>query len=93
MSYQEYVTKIESQGMPEPYETVVCNQGGEILPMGDSSLSSGVSTFAVDGKDISGLHIYIFAADEDYENVFTLDGKLNMNVSAEKAVVSAEVKI
>ncbi len=93
MSYQEYVTKIESQSMPEPYETVVCNQDGEILSMGDSSLSSGVSTFAVDGKVISGLHIYIFAADEEYENVFTTNGKLNMNVSAEKAVVSAKVKI
>ncbi len=93
ISYQEYTTMLESQSTPEPYTTVVCNQDGEILPMGDSSLSSGVSTFAVDGKDISGLHIYIFAADEDYENVFTSDGKLNMNVSAEKAVVSAKVKI
>jgi len=93
MSYPEYVTKIESQSMPEPYETVVCNQDGEILSIEDSSLSSGVSTFAVDGKDISGLHIYIFAADDDYENVFTPDDKMNMDVSAEKAVVSAEVKI
>ncbi len=93
MSYQEYVTKIGAQSMPEPYETVVCNQDGEILSMEDSSMIPGVFTFAVDGKDISSLHICIFAADEDYENVFTPDDKLNMDVSAEKAVVSVEVKL
>ena len=56
--------------------------------MGDRSTTSGITTFAVNKKDISKLYIYVFA--DDYEKS---DGIINMDAASEQAVVSAIVEI
>ena len=44
--------------------------------MGDMSTTSGITTFAVNKKTLSTLHIYLFTDDEDYENA---DGTIKMD--------------
>ena len=88
MDYQQYIENQTTR--KQPCETVVCNQNGELLPMGDMSTTSGITTFAVNKKTLSTLHIYLFTDYEDYENA---DGTINMELAAQRAIVSAEISL
>lgn len=58
--------------------------------MGDMSTTFGITTFAVNKKTLSTLHIYLFTDYEDYENA---DGTINMELAAQRAIVSAEISL
>lgn len=88
MDYQQYIENQTTR--KQPCETVVCNQNGELLAMGDMSTTSGITTFAVNKKTLSTLHIYLFTDYEDYENA---DGTINMELAAQRAIVSAEISL
>jgi len=92
LSYKDYVALTEGQNSIEPYETIVCNQKGEILSVGDASPAKGRTTFAVNGKDITTLWIFVLAYTPDYENLLTPEGSINIDAISKKAVVSAEVR-
>ena len=88
MDYQQYIENQTTR--KQPCETVVCNKNGELLPMGDMSTTSGITMFAVNKKTLSTLHIYLFTDYEDYENA---DGTINMELAAQRAIVSAEISL
>lgn len=58
--------------------------------MGDMSTTSGITMFVVNKKTLSTLHIYLFTDYEDYENA---DGTINMELAAQRAIVSAEISL
>ena len=69
---------------------MICNQDGELLAFGDMSTTTGITTFAVDGKELETLYIYVFV---DAEDDLQADGILDREAAEQEAVVSAEIKI
>ncbi|MDE5825683.1 MAG: DUF4179 domain-containing protein [Lachnospiraceae bacterium] len=90
MSYEEYVSQYGKGKQTIPCETVICNQDGELLPMQDMSTTSGTTVFAVNGKELSTLYIYVF---NDGDEHYGSDGIIDRNMAADRSVVSAEVPI
>ena len=88
MSYEEFVAMYEEQESRAVCETIICDQDGKILPAQDMSITSGQTTFAVNGKKISVLHIYVLESNNEYEEY---GDSIPMDVMAQKAVVSAEI--
>ena len=88
MSYEDYVAMQTTKR--QECETVICNQAGELLAFGDMAVSTGKTTFAVDGKSLTTLYIYVFT---DYEDYQLPNGTIDMDTAAHKAVVTAVVDI
>ncbi len=88
MSYEDYVAMQTTKR--QECETVICNQAGELLAFGDMAVSTGKTTFAVDGKSLTTLYIYVFT---DYEDYQLPNGTIDMDTAAQKAVVTAVVDI
>lgn len=89
ISYEEFLAELSKPSM-QPCETVICNQDGEVLAFGDSSTTSGITTFAVDGKKLETLSIYVFV---DAENYLDANGRIDREAAMEQAVVTAEVPL
>lgn len=89
ISYEEFVAKL-NQATMQPCETVICNQDGELLAFGEMSTTTGITTFAVDGKKLETLYIYVFT---DMDEQIQTDGILDQEAAKEKAVVTAKVEI
>lgn len=92
ITYEEYV---EEAGKVYPFwNTVICNQDGEILFSNPEDVGKTVA--AVDGKEISALHIFVFDdadADLEIEKSRLGNGTVDMKRAEETAVVSAEVEV
>lgn len=89
LSYEEFLAML-NQPTVQPCETVICNQDGELLAFGDMSTTTGITTFAVDGKELETLYIYVFV---DAEDDLQAEGILDREAAEQEAVVSAEIKI
>lgn len=92
ITYEEYV---EQAGKVYPFwNTVICNQAGEMLFSNPEGVGKTVA--AVDGKDISALHIFVFDdadADLEIEKSRLDNGKVDMKRAEESAVISAEIEV
>ena len=89
LSYEDFLAEYQTPKM-QPCETVICNQDGEFLFANDSSTTSGITTFAVDKKELRTLSVYVLTDVEDYCNE---DGSLNRELLSARAVVAAEVDL
>ena len=89
LSYEDFLAEYQTPKM-QPCETVICNQDGEFLFANDSSTTSGITTFAVDKKELRTLFVYVLTDVEDYWNE---DGSLNRELLRARAVVAAEVDL
>ena len=77
-------------------ETVICNQDGELLYANPDG--HGKTVAAVDGKDITKLHIFVFKYMEDgleieKSRLSNENGAIDLNKAGEKAVITAEVPV
>lgn len=92
LSYEEYA---EQAGKTYQFwNTVICSQDGELLF--SNPAETGKSVAAVDGKELSKLHIYVFDdmdADLEIEKSRLDTGVVDMQKAAEKAAVTAEVNV
>ena len=76
------------------WNIVIDNQDGEILFSNPEGVGKTVA--AVDGKEISALHIFVFDdadADLEIEKSRLGNGTVDMKRAEETAVVSAEVEV
>ncbi len=92
ISYEEYV---EMAGRDyQECETVICNQDGELLFSNPDGYGKTVA--AVDGKEITMLHVFVFDNFEDdieIEKSRLDDGIVDMKKASEKAVISTEIAV
>ena len=72
----------------EPCQTIVFNQGREIL-YSDTEMT-GRAGFAVQGKEIKELYIFIFDNLDDWARMH--DEGMNSNV-ADKAIIAKEIRV
>ena len=72
----------------EPCQTIVFNQDGEIL-YSDMEMA-GRAGFAVQGKEIKILYVFIFDNLDDWTRM--IDEGMNSNV-ADKAVIATEISV
>ena len=92
LTYEEYAEEVRRTY--QMWDTVICNQDGEMLFSDQESI--GKSVAAVDGKKVSALHVFVFddmdAAIEVIKS--RLDkGTINIQEAAGKAAVTAEVTV
>lgn len=90
MSYEQFVDAYGTSKKVTPCETVICNQDGEILPAQEMSTTAGTTVFAVNGKEITTLHVYLFI-DSDEKSDY--QGIIDMEDAKNRAIVSAEILI
>ncbi len=92
LTYEEYAEEVRRTY--QMWDTVICNQDGEMLFSDQESI--GKSVAAVDWKKVSALHVFVFddmdAAIEVIKS--RLDkGTINIQEAAGKAAVTAEVTV
>lgn len=92
ITYEEYV---EQAGKTYQFwNVVICNQDAQMLFSNPEDVGKAVA--AVDGKDISALHIFVFDdgdADLEIEKSRLGNGVVDMKRAEELAVISAEVEV
>lgn len=92
ITYEEYA---KQAGRTYPFwNTVICDQDGEMLFSEPEDVGKTVA--AVDGRDISTLHIFVFNdadADLEIEQSRLGNGTVDMKRAEETAVISAEIEV
>lgn len=79
--------------------TLICDQDGKPLDYTNPTDSPyGKTVFAVNGREFSSLHVYVFDTFEAYDEAEqsgrnSTDKCIDMDIAAEKAVISAEINV
>lgn len=94
ISYEEYAEMAGKEY--QECETVICNQDGELLSANPDG--HGKTVAAVDGKEITKLHIFVFKYMEDSleiekSRLSNENGSIDLDKACEKAVITAEVPV
>lgn len=94
ISYEEYAEMAGKEY--QECETVICNQDGELLYANPDG--HGKTVAAIDGKDITKLHIFVFKYMEDgleieKSRLNNESGAIDLDKASEKAVITAEIPV